>query len=62
MISRLISKPNTQAMIKALRSAGLTVDKLSAGYECKQGDTLLFKAMNGSRGYLVRMQPNLFTG
>jgi hypothetical protein len=62
MITRLIDKPNVQAMISALRGAGLTVDKLDAGYECKQGDTLLFKAMNGSQGYLVRMQHDLFTG
>ena len=60
MISRLISKPNVQLMIKALRDAGHNVNKLAGGYECKHNDTLLFKAMNGNHAYLVRMQPDLF--
>ena len=61
IISRQIAKPNVQAMIKALRGAGLTVAKLKNGYECfnDQG-VLLFKAMNGNHDYLVRMQDNLF--
>lgn len=60
MQSSVINKKTVQQMIRALRSAGLTVTKLDAGYECKQGDTLLFKAMNGRNGYLVRMQSDLF--
>ena len=60
MQSSVINKKTVQQMIKALRSAGLTVTRLDAGYECKQGDTLLFKAMNGHNGYLVRMQSDLF--
>lgn len=48
-------------MVKALRDAGLTVERLNAGYECKSGNgDLLFKAMNGNHGYLVRMAENLF--
>ena len=41
MIVRAVPKKNTQAMIRALRSAKLTVTKDSLGmYECKQGDVL----------------------
>jgi hypothetical protein len=49
-------------MIRALRSAKLTVTKDSLGmYECKQGDTLLFAAMPGRLNYLVRMRADLFS-
>jgi biotin operon repressor len=60
MISKIWTKPQTQQAIKSLRDAGLTVDKLNAGYECKINDKLLFKAMIGSQGYLVRYDANLF--
>jgi predicted ABC-type sugar transport system permease subunit len=60
MISRIWSKVQTQAAIKALRAAGLTVTKLNGGYECYRGEILLFKAMIGTQAYLVRLQPNLF--
>lgn len=61
MIVRAVSKKNTQAMIKALRAAKLTVTKCDNGiYECKQGDVLLFAAMPGRLNYLVRMRADLF--
>lgn len=73
MIVRLVPKKETQAMIRALRDAGLKVEKDNGGmYSCdftlatKPGDTgepktrRLFTAMPGSRGYLVRMQQDLF--
>lgn len=60
MISRVISKPETQKMIKALRASGLTVDKINNGYECKHINGYIFKAMNGNNGYLVRMASDLF--
>jgi hypothetical protein len=63
MIARVVSKKNTQAMIKALRAAGLTVSKISSGYECFGGSTgelLLFRAMIGNNGYLIRMRADLF--
>lgn len=60
-ISRIATKPDTQAMIKALRQSGFTVDKLDGGYECKStGGVMLFKAMVGTNSYLVRMVDNLF--
>lgn len=74
-ITRLCTKPDTQARIKALRAAGLTVVKDSGGmysadFEQKgmrdgvpTGNTKtirLFTAMPGRNGYLVRMQADLF--
>lgn len=63
MTTRIWSKPVTQAFIKRLRDAGYTVDKLDSGYVChhtleaKSGfpsrTDQVFKAMIGSRGYLV---------
>lgn len=61
MIARAIPKKNVQGMIRALRSAKLTVTKDSGGmYTCKQDDTLLFAAMPGRLNYLVRMRVDLF--
>ena len=62
MIARVISKKEVQKMLTALRDSGLfEVTKLDAGYEVthkKQG--VVFKAMQGHNGYLVRMHQNLF--
>ena len=60
MISRIWTKKQTQATIKDLRKLGLPVLKVSSGYEAKVGDTLLFKAMVGTNGYLVRYHEQLF--
>lgn len=64
MIARVVSKVNTQAMIKALRGAGLTVDRHNDGhYTCiggSNGTLLLFRAMPGRNGYLIRMREELF--
>lgn len=63
MISKIWTKPQTQQAIKALRDAGLTVAKLNGGYEAKSpSGELLFKAMNGMNGYLVRYHEALFVG
>ena len=60
-ISRLILKPDLQQMLKALRKAGLRVEKLSMGYSVKTNAGFeVLVAMNGSRAYLVRMVHNLF--
>ena len=76
MIVRRIGKREVQSMIRALRGAGLTVNKPYAGYYLCQIAApankewletnepvmiTLFSAMNGSRDYLVRMQSDLFT-
>jgi hypothetical protein len=62
MIARRITKRDTQAMIKALRKAGLTVDKSGMGaYTCEHPKAgLLFKALPGRHDYLVRMREDLF--
>ena len=64
MVARVVSKVNTQGMIKALRAAGLTVDRHADGhYTCTGGSTgtlLLFRAMPGRNGYLIRMREELF--
>jgi hypothetical protein len=62
MIARAIPKQNVQGMIRALRSAKLTVAKDSGGmYTCEQNGTLLFAAMPGRLNYLVRMRADLFS-
>jgi len=62
-ISRVYSKPQVQAMLKALRHAGVfTVERLESGYEVKHtaSDKTVYRAMVGSQGYLVRHADNLF--
>ena len=61
MIARMIPKQDVQQMIKALRAAGLDVDKQNGIYVCEHPQNgLLFKAMPGNNGYLVRMRSDLF--
>lgn len=63
MISRIYTKPQVQAMLKALRQAQVfTIEKVSMAYEVKhtKSDKLVFKAMNGKNSYLVRHADNLF--
>jgi hypothetical protein len=60
-ISRILQKPDVQQMLKALRKAGLEVDKSDSGYTVKnKNGVLLFRAMNGRQNYLVRMISDLF--
>ena len=62
-ISRIYSKPQVQQMLKALRQAQVfTVERLNSGYEVKhtKSGKMVFRAMNGSRAYLVRHADNLF--
>jgi hypothetical protein len=60
MITLVASKPQAQAMIIALRLAGLNVEKDSYGYWCKVNGREVFRAMRGTRGYLVRHIEDLF--
>ena len=60
MITRIATKKDTQLMIKAIRAAGLKVNKTDSGYLCELSGKTIFQAMNGARGYLIRMQPDLF--
>ena len=60
-ISRIVLKPDVQQMLKALRKAGLKVEKLDLGYSVKTKKGFeVFKAMIGSGAYLVRMTDDLF--
>ena len=61
MPTKILSKPETQKMIKALRNAGLTVKKIVGGYRCvNKCEKQIFRAMEGSRGYLVNYVDGLF--
>lgn len=63
MISKIYTKPQVQAMLKALRQAKVfTIKKVSMGYEVKhtKSDKLVFKAIIGKSSYLVRHAENLF--
>lgn len=61
MIVRALPKRDTQAMIRALRSAKLTVDKDCGGmYSCDFEGERIFTACPGRRNYLIRMRANLF--
>lgn len=58
---RVWSKKDTQAFIKRLREAGYTVERSEGKYEVNAGKTNLFRALIGSRGYLVRIDESLVT-
>lgn len=69
MVARVWTKTQTQKAIKAIRAQGLKVIKNSAGiYEChafhmnhkERGKQLIFMAMPGTSGYLVRHDVDLF--
>ena len=61
MVSRVWTKKQTQQTIKTLRDAGITVNKIDGGYKAEAPDgTLVFKAMVGYQGYLVRYAKELF--
>lgn len=62
MAARIWSKPATQGFIKRLRDAGYQVyGNTSTGYESFDLDgKLIFKAIPGSRGYLVRYDEKVF--
>ena len=61
-VSQVIDKPTLQKMLKALRHAGLNVEKLDGGYSVTTREgTEVLKAMNGSQAYLCRYAENLFT-
>lgn len=61
MTTKLFTKPQTQQVIKDLRSAGYEVTKDKFGkYDCQtDSGKKLFVAMPGSRGYLVRYDSQL---
>jgi len=66
---RLWSRPATQEFIKRLREAGWPVTRDPTGrYECWHkegmagGDALIFTALPGRKGYLVRVNSDYCEG
>ena len=60
MAVRLWTKRQTQEIIKALRAAGLPVVKTDSKYETIIDGKTIFRAMQGTRGYLVTYVDDLF--
>lgn len=63
MTTKIMSKAQTQQIIKDLRAAGYPVRKVSDGHyrlALKSGREL-FEALIGTRAYLVRFDPELLT-
>lgn len=60
MTTKVMSKKQTQQIIKDLRHAEYTVTKDKFGkYDCLLDEVKLFTAMPGIRSYLVRYADNL---
>lgn len=65
MITRILSKPVLQSMLKALRAAGLDVVKSASGaytvtpkgFDAKN---YVLKALPGKKNYIVRLESDLF--
>lgn len=61
MTVRIWTKPQTQAALRALKVAGMAVNKTPGGYVVRLSTGReVFKAMQGTRGYLVRYVADLF--
>jgi hypothetical protein len=61
MTTKIWTKPQTQVSIKQLRGAGYTVNKTPQGYEARDAEgKVVFRALNGSRGYIVTHDEGLF--
>ena len=62
---QLFSKSQLQRVLRDLRKEGYHVVKLDYGYSVYMsalpGDTRVLKAMVGTRGYLVKYDPELLT-
>lgn len=62
MVSRIWTKIYTQAVLRECRSKGYDVQKEHGIYKVFFDGTSVLEAMVGSRGYLVRVNENLFQG
>jgi len=62
-VSRLILKPDLQALLRALRKhPAMTVAKVSGGYTVTDDvDNIALQAMIGTRAYLVRFNTGWFS-
>lgn len=61
MTTKVFTKRHTQQVIRDMRGAGYTVSKIAGGYESNLDGELIFKAMVGPYGYLVRYDDALLT-
>ncbi len=60
-MTKLWTKKETQATLKALRDSGFQVEKSQSGYKAYGIDNeLVLHAMIGTRGYLVQYSNGLF--
>jgi len=61
MTTRMLTKPQTQEILRDLRKSGYKVTKKSSGfYKVYDGDEEVFAAMVGHNGYLIRYKQGLF--
>lgn len=59
---RILTKKNTQGILKDLRNNGIKVEKITEGfYKCYDGKTEVFSAMIGRYNYLCRFNPLYFS-
>lgn len=62
MLSRIWTKIYTQTVLREVKSKGYEVKKEHGMYKVFMDNVLVLQAMIGSRGYLVRVNENLFQG
>jgi len=61
MTTRIWTKPQTQAALRALRVAKYNVHKHNNAYAVSDDEgVIVFRAMGGTRGYLVTHRDGLF--
>ena len=61
MKTRILSKKNTQQILKNLKHNGIKVEKVDGGfYKCYDENTKVFSAMIGRNDYLCRFNPDYF--
>ena len=61
MKALVLSKPKTQKLLKDIRSNGYVVEKIANGYKVEEEGSILFQAMNGTSGYLIRYEEGFIT-
>ena len=59
MITKIMTKPDTQKLIRILKNGGVEMQKQMAGYVGTFEGKEVFRAMNGSRGYLIRIEETI---
>lgn len=62
MVARIWTKIYTQAVLREVKNKGYEVKKEHGMYKVFMDEILVMQAMIGGRGYLVRVNENLFQG